>query len=82
MARSHDLGRTVASRGWAGAAEADVERPPPFQRFWFFAAGLTNVRVDIEVTDTETGESKTYVNPQNQPFAPIQDTEGFDTCSE
>lgn len=53
---------------------------PPFQRFWFFAAGLTNVRVDIEVTDTETGEIKTYVNPLNQPFEPIQDTSGFDTC--
>jgi hypothetical protein len=53
---------------------------PPYQRFWFFAAGLTNVRVDIEVTDTETWESKTYVNPLNRPFAPIQDTSGFDTC--
>ena len=53
---------------------------PPYQRFWFFAAGLTNVRVDIEVTDTATGETKTYTNPLNQPFAPIQDTSGFDTC--
>lgn len=54
---------------------------PPFERFWFFAAGLTNVLVDIEVTDTATGDIKHYVNPPNQPFAPIQDTEGFDTCS-
>lgn len=55
---------------------------PPYQRFWFFAAGLTNVRVDIEVTDTVTGDIKNYVNPLNQPFRPIQDTQGFDTCSD
>jgi len=53
---------------------------PPFQRFWFFAAGLTNVAVQIDVTDTETGITRTYTNPLNQPFPAIQDTEAFDTC--
>jgi hypothetical protein len=53
---------------------------PAFDRFWFFAAGLTNVRVDITVTDTKTGESKPYINRLNRPFAPIQDTDAFATC--
>jgi PKD repeat protein len=51
------------------------------QRFWVFAGGLTNVKVDITVTDTATGTSKVYHNPQNTPFQPIQDTSAFATCS-
>lgn len=49
-------------------------------RFWFFAGGLTNVRAVITVTDTKTGAVKTYTNPQNTPFQPIQDTAAFATC--
>lgn len=49
-------------------------------RYWVFAAGLTNVRVDIVVTDTQSGEVRTYANPQGQPFQPIQDTSAFATC--
>ncbi len=49
-------------------------------RFWVFAGGLTNVRVDITVTDTETGTVRTYRNPLNTPFQPIQDTNAFATC--
>ncbi|HZF10572.1 MAG TPA: PKD domain-containing protein [Thermoanaerobaculia bacterium] len=49
--------------------------------FWVFAGGLTNVRVDITVTDTATGTSKTYHNPQNTAFQPIQDTSAFATCN-
>jgi hypothetical protein len=53
----------------------------PFNgRFWVFAAGLTNVRVEFTVTDTSTGDSRAYVNPQNTPFQPIQDTSALDTC--
>ncbi len=47
------------------------------ERFWVFAAGLTNVEMMITVTDTQTGNVKTYVNPQGTPFAPIQDTNAF-----
>jgi PKD repeat protein len=50
------------------------------QRFWDFAGGLTNVQVDIKVTDTKTGTVKMYHNPQNTPFQPIQDTSAFATC--
>jgi hypothetical protein len=49
-------------------------------RFWVFAGGLTNVEVSITVTDTMTGATKTYSNPQGRAFAPIQDTNAFATC--
>ena len=49
-------------------------------RYWFFAGGLTNVRTVITVTDTETGATRNYINPQNTPFQPIQDTNAFATC--
>jgi hypothetical protein len=51
------------------------------QRFWVFAGGLTNVKVDITVRDTVTGTVKTYHNPQGTNFNPIQDTSAFGTCS-
>lgn len=46
-------------------------------RFWVFAGGLTDVRVRITVTDTRTGEVRTYTNPQGTAFRPIQDTVAF-----
>ncbi|MGK2856550.1 MAG: hypothetical protein ACSLFQ_05030 [Thermoanaerobaculia bacterium] len=52
----------------------------PFNRFWFFGAGLTNVEVKIEVSDLKTGRVFQYTNPQGTPFAPIQDTSGIDVC--
>jgi hypothetical protein len=50
------------------------------QRYWVFAGGLTNVAVTMTVTDTQTGQVRTYTNPQGTPFAPIQDTNAFATC--
>ena len=49
-------------------------------RYWVFAAGLTNVETVINVCDTETGMSNQYVNPQLTDFAPILATDAFDTC--
>ncbi|HVR11849.1 MAG TPA: alkaline phosphatase family protein [Thermoanaerobaculia bacterium] len=49
--------------------------------FWVFAGGLTNVQATIAVTDTVTGDVKTYVNPQGTAFLPIQDTNAFATCA-
>jgi len=49
-------------------------------RYWVFAAGLTNVEVILTVTDTATGVPQTYVNPLNRPFPPLQDTSAFATC--
>ena len=48
--------------------------------FWVFAAGMTNVEVELTVTDTVTGETKVYENEGDSPFQPIQDTAAFDTC--
>jgi hypothetical protein len=47
---------------------------------WVFAGGLTNVKVVITVTDTQTKAVKTYTNPANTIFKAIQDTTAFATC--
>ena len=47
---------------------------------WVFAGGLTDVAVTMTVTDSETGEEKTYENPAGTPFQPIQDAKAF-PCS-
>ncbi len=49
--------------------------------FWIFAAGLTNVQVEMKVTDTLTGQVKTYGNPLGQVIPPLLDVAAFDTCS-
>ena len=54
---------------------------PPFDRFWVFAAGLTNVETLLTVTDTATGAEKTYTNVAGSAFEPILDTDAFNTCS-
>jgi hypothetical protein len=50
-------------------------------RYWVFAGGLTDVNVDLIVTDYATGQVRTYSNPQKTPFQPIQDTDAFATCN-
>ena len=49
-------------------------------RYWFFAGGLTNVQVEIDVVDTLTAAQRQYVNPQGTPFQPIQDSAAFASC--
>jgi CSLREA domain-containing protein len=49
-------------------------------RYWFFASGLTNVQVTLTVTDTQTGQVKTYNNPQGTTFKSVLDTTAFATC--
>jgi hypothetical protein len=49
-------------------------------QYWVFASGLTNVATEMRVTDTQTGQSRIYRNPQNQAFLPVQDTGAFDGC--
>jgi hypothetical protein len=48
--------------------------------YWVFAGGLTDTRVRLTVTDTQTGVSKQYNNPQGTPFQPVQDTAAFASC--
>jgi len=49
-------------------------------RYWFFAGGLTNVRVHLTVRDSRNDAMKQYTNPQGKAFLPIQDTAAFATC--
>jgi len=49
-------------------------------RYWVFAAGLTNVEVTLTVTDTQNGEKKEFFSPLGTVFEPITDTAAFDTC--
>lgn len=53
---------------------------PPFDRFWVYAAGLTDVEVELTVEDTWTRQSKTYHRPRGSLFAPIADTSTFNGC--
>jgi hypothetical protein len=48
--------------------------------YWFFAGGLTNVRVLTVVVDTSRGSVRAYLNRQGRAFQPIQDTTAFPTC--
>jgi hypothetical protein len=48
-----------------------------FGRYWVFAAGLTNVEVDVTVVDTVADDTMEYHNPLGNPFDPILDTEAF-----
>jgi virginiamycin B lyase len=49
----------------------------PWNAYWFFAAGLTNLGISIHVTDTQSGLSKDYASTLGTPFQPILDTSAF-----
>jgi 2',3'-cyclic-nucleotide 2'-phosphodiesterase/3'-nucleotidase/5'-nucleotidase len=51
-----------------------------YGKYWVFASGLTNLEVEIVVTDTANGTKKTYTNPLFVPFAPVLDLSTFATC--
>jgi len=53
---------------------------PVNDRWWVFAAGLTNVAVEVMVRDTSSGQFHRYPNPLGMPFQPLQDTQAFATC--
>ena len=44
--------------------------------YWVFYGSLSDVQFEIAVTDTQTGQTKTYVNPQGRMFS-IADTLAF-----
>ena len=52
----------------------------PFNSIWIFAAGLTNVKVDLTYSDMNNGTVVTKSNELGVPFTPIQDTSAFTTC--
>lgn len=45
--------------------------------YWVFGAGLTNVGVQLFVTDTQTGIVYEKDNPVGTAYAPVQDTSAF-----
>jgi hypothetical protein len=49
-------------------------QPPAY---WVFAAGMTNVEVELTVTDTKNNVTKTYTNPQGTTFVTKTDTNAF-----
>ncbi len=48
--------------------------------YWVFTAGTTNVEYILTITDTDTGEVKTYTNPLGQAAAAVTDIEAFASC--
>jgi len=49
-------------------------------RFWVFSGGTTNVEYSLTVTDTRSGQAKTYFNPLGRPAPAVTDTDAFATC--
>lgn len=50
-------------------------------RFWVFASATTNVEYTLKITDTATGDTKSYFNPLGNAAAAITDTDAFATCA-
>jgi hypothetical protein len=50
------------------------------QRYWVFFAAVTNVEYTLTVTDSTTGASKQYTNPQGVASPAVTDTDAFATC--
>jgi uncharacterized metal-binding protein len=47
------------------------------QHFWVFASATTNVGYTLTLTDTRTGLTKAYLNPDGTAALPVQDTTAF-----
>lgn len=45
--------------------------------YWVFLGGLTNLGVEVTVTDTVDDRSRAYTNPVGTPFQPFLDTRAF-----
>jgi hypothetical protein len=52
----------------------------PFNHYWAFVSGLTDVQTVLHVDDTVSGERREYYNSAGTAFAPVQDTSAFATC--
>ncbi len=52
----------------------------PYQRYWVFMAGLTNVEVDLTVRDLESNFEHVYHSDRGEVFATVLDTNTFATC--
>ncbi len=54
-----------------------VDGTEDFGSYGVFLAGFTNVKCDLDVTDTKTGRVQRYSNPANTVFVPVQDWATF-----
>ena len=52
-----------------------------FGAYWVFYAATTDLGLEVRVTDTVTGVSKTYGNPLGQTAEPVQDYTTFTSCN-
>lgn len=52
----------------------------PFNSYWVFAAGLTDVETRLTVVDTAGRSVRVYDKPLGVGFDPIRDTSAFPTC--
>lgn len=50
------------------------------QQFWFYAAGLTDVEVDLVVEDSWSGSVAVFTNSLGSAFVPVQKIDQFPTC--
>jgi subtilisin family serine protease len=50
------------------------------QRYWVFAAGLTDLGVNLTVRDLARNRTRSYSSTRGTPFQPILDTDAFATC--
>lgn len=50
---------------------------PPFERFWVFVSGLTNVGFTVTVRNTSTGELRAYNNPLGNLPTTQADTDAY-----
>ena len=48
--------------------------------YWVFAAGLTDVGVELTVRDSQSGEVRRYDNSVGTVFQPVTDTAAFSGC--
>lgn len=49
-------------------------------RFWIYAAGLTNLAITLQVEDTQHDVGWEHSNILGAPFPPVLDSSAFDTC--
>jgi len=53
---------------------------PLNNNYWIFAAATTDVEYTLKVTDTKSGQMKTYFHANGSPAPAITDTSAFATC--
>jgi hypothetical protein len=51
-------------------------------RFWVFASAVTDIEMNLTVTDTRTGVMQLYRNARGQPGRAVEDQNAFATCGQ